>query len=356
MSLLHFHLWEKAMIVRLGAVLAVVTLLGACGHSGSVMPQSSTGLAAQSIGDQTDQLRSLSNVKFFRIPTSFSWPEYITNGPDGNLWFTEFYARKVARITPSGVVTEFPLHGTDDDEAIVTGPDHNLWFTQPGANQIGRMTTSGVLTDFPIQGQDPSPRGISVGPDGNLWFTEYYDDHIGRITISGVITRFAVPTNSSPWEIMTGPDGNLWVTESTTGKIDRFNPRTLRFLPPIVLNQNDNPWALTIGPDHHVWFTGRASGKLGVVTNGKVTEFKIPTQGAYPDDMTFGSDGTLWFTESLTHAIGRFTPATGKFLSRIDLATQDVPTSIVTGPDGNIWFTNPSETPNHNKIGVVVLH
>ena len=34
-------------------------------------------------------------------------PFSITAGPDGNLWFTEWGANRIGRITPSGVVTEF---------------------------------------------------------------------------------------------------------------------------------------------------------------------------------------------------------------------------------------------------------
>jgi streptogramin lyase len=336
------------MIRRSVVAVALGLFLGACSHASGTVPAVSS-LASSNVGP------AVSNVKFFKIPTSFSWPEYITNGPDGNLWFTEFYARKVARITPAGVVTEFALPQNDDVEAIVTGPDKNLWFTEPGANKIGRMTTGGLVTDFPIHGSDPSPRGIAVGPDGNLWFAEYYDDHIGRITPSGTITRFAVPTGSSPWEIMAGPDGNLWITESTTDRIDRFNPRTQTFLASIALKSGDNPWALTIGPNHNVWFTGRHGGTLGVIKNGNVTEFKIPTQGAYPDDLTVGQDGNFWFTESLKNGIGRFNPRTGKFLARIVLSTKDIPTSITAGPDHNIWFTNPSYAPDHNLIGVVTL-
>src|ERR1700733_9521956 len=42
----------------------------------------------------------------FPVPTSESGPGGITAGPDGNLWFTEFQASKVARITTAGVITE----------------------------------------------------------------------------------------------------------------------------------------------------------------------------------------------------------------------------------------------------------
>jgi streptogramin lyase len=66
----------------------------------------------------------------YSIPTAGSGANFITTGPDGNLWFTEYFGNTIGRITPAGVVTEFPI------------------------------PTPGVL-----------PPGIAVGPDGNLWFT-----------------------------------------------------------------------------------------------------------------------------------------------------------------------------------------
>jgi hypothetical protein len=34
------------------------------------------------------------------IPTASSYPEGITSGPDGNLWFTEWAANKIGAIHP----------------------------------------------------------------------------------------------------------------------------------------------------------------------------------------------------------------------------------------------------------------
>ena len=51
-------------------------------------------------------------LKQFKVPTANSQPRAITNGPDGNRWFTEgteftSAPAKIARITPAGVITEF---------------------------------------------------------------------------------------------------------------------------------------------------------------------------------------------------------------------------------------------------------
>ena len=51
-------------------------------------------------------------LKQFKVPTANSQPRAITNGSDGNRWFTEgteftSAPAKIARITPAGVITEF---------------------------------------------------------------------------------------------------------------------------------------------------------------------------------------------------------------------------------------------------------
>jgi streptogramin lyase len=45
----------------------------------------------------------------FPIPTGGSGAWWITPGPDGALWFDEFYTNKIGRISIMGVITEFPV-------------------------------------------------------------------------------------------------------------------------------------------------------------------------------------------------------------------------------------------------------
>src|SRR5439155_25862858 len=56
--------------------------------------------------------RSLPSVTLFPIPALIGQPNSglteIAAGPDGNLWFTEPAPNRIGRITPAGVVTEFP--------------------------------------------------------------------------------------------------------------------------------------------------------------------------------------------------------------------------------------------------------
>src|SRR5690606_29033828 len=64
-----------------------------------------------------------------------------------------------------------------------------------------------------------------------------------------------------------------------------------------------------------------------------------------PTGIVTGPDGNLWFTNLFGDSIGRATPDG-------DLATftdpgLDGPTAIAMGPDGNLWFTSWQ----HHKVG-----
>src|SRR5262245_10407667 len=76
----------------------------------------------------------------FNIPTPATRSHYIAAGPDGNLWFTEYFASKIGRITTAGAITEFSTPTFGFPWRIVTGSDSNLWFTEEGANNIARIT------------------------------------------------------------------------------------------------------------------------------------------------------------------------------------------------------------------------
>jgi streptogramin lyase len=152
-------------------------------------------------------------------------PGDITIGPDGRLWFTEsndtIGSSSIGAITTGGGVSHYALPALSDPSGI-TSTGGALWFTEFGANVIGRISTTGVIAPPSPGGNQPS--GIAAGSDGALWFTETAGNAIGRITTAGSLTNeFAVPTpNSAPGDIAAGPDGALWFTEFVGNRIGRI--------------------------------------------------------------------------------------------------------------------------------------
>src|SRR5690606_5928340 len=112
------------------------------------------------------------------------FPESITVGPDGNLWFTEFFGSKFARITPDGGVTEFLLPVATQPRDIFVGPDGNLWIVQSTLSSIAIATTDGVVIDTISLdcGVGCDPIHATVGPDGNAWVTLRQTGEIARVT------------------------------------------------------------------------------------------------------------------------------------------------------------------------------
>jgi streptogramin lyase len=162
-------------------------------------------------------------IEKFTLPDAVSHNSDLTSGPDGALWITEPGTGRIARMTVTGVVTEFPISSSAGAAQITAGPDGNLWFTEPSVNMIGRMTPTGSVTEFPIPTPNSSATYITGGPDGAVWFTESAANKIGRIAADGTITELPIPTDSSGAAgIVTGPDSNLWFTETTALQIGRI--------------------------------------------------------------------------------------------------------------------------------------
>ncbi|MFI5008966.1 MAG: hypothetical protein ACHQDY_01680 [Solirubrobacterales bacterium] len=266
----------------------------------------------------------------------------IAPGPDGNLWFTEVGGNKIGRITPGGVIAEFPIPTPNSrPEWIAPGPDGNLWFTEYKADKIGQITPSGAVAEFPVPTPESGPKEIALGPDGNLWFTEIKGNKIGRITPNGAITEFPIPTpESEPWGIASYPEGNLWFTEYKGNKIGVITPGGAITEFPLPALNNSGPPGIATGPDGDVWFTEFLSDKIGrMAPSGGVAEFFLyPRPWSFPGAIAAGPDGDLWFSEGGGDKIGRITP--GGAITEFPVPTMESkPEDIAPGPDGNLWFT-----------------
>lgn len=209
--------------------------------------------------------RAPTSRPIFAQPTRPAWPspalarptsvaasglQYITLGPDGNLWFTAYNGNRVGRLTPRGTATLFALPSARSvPDAIVRGADGGVWFTESGANRIGRLSPTGHLIEFAIPEPYSLPFDLTRGPDGALWFTAAGGDGIGRVSVTGRITVFHLPTlGSDPDGITMGADHALWFTEYRRDWIGRITVRGVVTEFPICCTQAPKPqgsWAPT---------------------------------------------------------------------------------------------------------------
>jgi virginiamycin B lyase len=99
---------------------------------------------------------------------------------------------------------------------------------------------------------------------------------------------------------------------------------------------------VTTGPDGAIWFTETGSNKIGrMITNGDYKEFTLPSFDERAKIVANKSG--LWFSEPLEHQIGLMTPDGTYTAIPFSRTAIDMPTDLVAGADGNLWFTENSE-------------
>lgn len=310
----------------------------------------------------------------FSLPTAANKPRYIAAGSDGNMWFTEQPGNAVARITPAGVVTEYPVPTPNAFDApsglgphIISASDGNLWFTESGntANKIAKITTTGTITEFSTLFAPPpadKPFGLVDRGDGNIWYVANGSSRVGFVSYSGSQAgETSIPTASGgPFGIATAPDGYLYYTEQSVDKIGRAHD-LFTAQSEITLSAGSGPQDIVRGPDGNLWFTETGRGIIGRLSPNSFSvtgEFPVPTQQGAPWSITVGQDGALWFTEqgqplSVVDKIGRITTGgtVTDFASPISgLAAQ----GIATAPDGSLWFCEPGSGSSPGRIGKLV--
>ncbi len=287
----------------------------------------------------------------FNIPTIGCFPETMVLGPDGALWFAEYWTSRIGRVDTNGVFLEYVTPTQPSNPfGLVVGPDKNLWFTEAYTNKIGRITTNGIFTEFSTPTLKSRPTGITVGPDGKLWFLEIASNNIARLDIS--TTNFVEfsdgPGVSGLYNLVTGPDGNLWFTENITNRIGRIttNGAVTDFPLP---STNCQPFDIIVGPDNALWFSEFTSNKIARITTDAVpgnfsfiTEYPLPTNGDIlvtnqPYGMLSAPDGNIWFADYGGSSIGRMT-TNGVVTKFFTPTTNSFPSFLAIGADSNIWF------------------
>ena len=333
---------------------------GQCNVSGwSNISQVACGVLTTLGLHNSDTTPPAATIDEFPVPNVH--PSLIAAGPDGNLWFTQWQSSSlISRITTAGVVTQWPTPSAMNTAGITAGPDGNVWFAEElyggtSGGCLAKVTPAGEVTEYPIPTQDQfSPMYVAADPAGNIWYTDGQawgtSNIIGKFTIAnGSFTEYPIPW-CSPHGITVGPDGNIWFAGYGNNCIGRMTPSGVVTTYPVP-TAGTGPYNITTGADGNLWFSEHWGSSVGrITTSGVITEFPIPS-GYGVEDVAAGPDGNIWFTEWNNNKIGEITPAGA--ITEYDVPTANSnPAGITAGPDGNMWFTEAAA----NKIGRVTLH
>ena len=308
----------------------------------------------------------IGGLKQFKVPTANSQPRAITNGSDGNRWFTEgteftSAPAKIARITPAGDITEFAPDVADGcNFCIITdiaqGPGGILYITSNDPTLM-RFNVTTQSFETPVQMPNTSALGGNLAVSAtDVWITDFNNDVVWRYQISnGQFTSVPV---SDPADVAVDVAGNAWFTEPGdvnapgTSNIGRIDAATgaVTTTPTTDGSTTVAPRSVTVASDGQVWFTARftpqAVGRLSPSSNS-VTLFPVTNTG--PSGIAASPDGTVWFTQETKGNAARIT--NDGAITEGKAVRGSGPFGITVAPDGNPWYTMMAA----NKIATLQL-
>ena len=211
------------------------------------------------------------------------------------------------------------------------------------AIHVGRVTAWGLP-------EVASPRDVAVTADGVVWVTEQDTGKVDSFT-DGTLTRHG--TDVFPYlgafSLGAGPDGAMWFSGYPGGSIARILPDgTANGFAPF--SDGSATIAVAQADDGAMWVTdSRGAGLLRISSTGAVSAYPVtapagsPQGDVQPHDITRGADGTMWFTDPGTGAVGSIGTQNPPIITEHVIGNGAQPRSVAVAPDGSVWVTTRRE-------------
>jgi virginiamycin B lyase len=233
-----------------------------------------------------------------------------------------------------------PLAGPRD---VLVTPNGTVWTTEQDQGVVD-MFSKGQLTRY-ITAQFPGAGAFMLtnGPDDAVWFTGYPGGSIGRVLPDGTVNVFSgIATGSATIGAAEGPGDVMWVTDFSRSLLLRIQSDgvTDQIPVPPAKDVAPSPRDILQGSDGTMWFTDPASQAIGQVSAGtqpNVREF--PVSAGKPRSISLGSDGSLWVTFLSGHMLGKVDPSDGSVqVIPVAGATADL-NDLAVASDGTLWIS-----------------
>lgn len=277
----------------------------------------------------------------------------IVAATDGNVWFTvETPGKEVARITPTGQITEFTLPEASGATGISNGPEGDLWVTSTGkAVRFAPTDPEGTEKAFNIASIGAEGQ-ISQGPLGEMWVaSENRITHFSPADPAVVNGSFTPVGALAPKDIDQAGSG-LVVADAGHERLLTIDAAGKQG-PDIPLNDGTMASQGVAGnPNGQIAFS-KSDGTEGL---GLVTPPAAPTATLMPGDpfgATLGGDGDYWFAMSAAHGVEQLTP-TGQGTALLFTGFETwTPRQIAIGINGTLWVTMEQLVEHEYAIGLV---
>jgi streptogramin lyase len=269
-------------------------------------------------------------TKSYGFTTSID-PDYLTIDGSGVVWIgdSNHHDRNIYQIKPNGQLQPFPLPTNVSGGLLAAGSNGSMWMVgnfAPKAD-VGHGHTFGGYNPFNGNGYGGGyeSRSTSAGPC-----------QIALIGADNTVDLF--PTKYDEISALAiGPDDRPWFATADGADIAEIDKDGSVRKVAYVKGAEITSLAL-LRSDSTMWFNDAGNDRLGRISaDGSVTFFNVST-GGQPQDVTVGPDGKLWFTEPSLGKIGSMSP-TGQ-LKEFPLPQADAwPVSLAFDAAGDIWIS-----------------
>jgi streptogramin lyase len=221
-----------------------------------------------------------------------------------------------------------------NNSKLVEGADHNMWLTiEAGGKDVARITPSGQVTEYAIKAA-AAPVGIAAGPEGRLWIT--FNKHVASFLPAdpeGSAQETEIGDVENDASIVAGPDGQMWIaTKDNLIHFDPADPAKAKSIPIAEFSPRDIDVA---GSVFAIAATLKAKNVvLTATTAGAIAEFPVKGQS---QGVAGNAAGQIGFSQqgTMPTEVGVFTPPnTTPVTSEVPAVD---PFGIALGSDTAFW-------------------
>ena len=228
------------------------------------------------------------------------------------------HASTAAQSVPTNAtISEFATPSpTSSPQGVDVASNGDVWYSETTAGKIAVLHPDRTSSEFPVP-NGGQPFILKVGEDG-IWFTDSATHAIGHLDpATGKIDEYAIPSGAAPFFIQIAPDGSKWFTE--TAGVGRLSPRGVVTEWSVTLEHpDDNMEQLSLDPWSNVWFVERNFDGGGAAGTNKVrrlnpstnviSTYLVPTLGGTPSGVIANANGTVWVSEYYANALALLAP------------------------------------------------
>ncbi len=308
-------------------------------------------------------------LKEFRIPGSNAslqvWSILIEKG---QIWFGESESNSVWRFSASNETFQQYIVPTQYSGIVqlVIDKSGNIWLTELYENKIARLVTKELsagtskgIIEYTLPTSNSGPAGLAIDKSGNIWITETFAKKLARLDPETLtFNTFEFPaTVYSPLGIGVDQSG-IWVASHGSNKIVKFDPLSKSMKEYSTSQATGSPislpyWIL-IDKQSNIWFNEHAGGKIAKFSPESETlvEYVVPNGLNSILHMALDDSGNAWFAQSVTGKIGKIDTSTKPWFE-VSLSSK-----ILQSNGGNVslGITVFSENPQKKELTLGLMN